>query len=162
METRDHLYTLFNMLSIDKLIFLAPEKLRNIIHEDACLHEVENRVTFINGNDIIPFSDVEEAYERRINEISESIGRPEHKSSAGWYYQQFLKMAYCNHCDNEYYLTWDADTIPLRPISMFHSSGAPYLFTKTEYMASYFKTLKNSSVSIKKVHMLIKTILIRI
>ncbi len=143
LETRDHLYKLFDMLAIDKLIFLAPEKLRDKIRDDARLHNVDERVSFVNGNDIIPFSDVEAAYEQRIKEIAECDGKPERLSSAGWYYQQFLKMAYSYHCNDEYYLTWDADTIPLRKIDMFHPSGIPYLFTKVEYMSSYFLTLKN-------------------
>ena len=31
---------------------------------------------------------------------------------AGWYFQQFLKLAYAYQCQDEYYIVWDADTIP--------------------------------------------------
>ena len=52
-------------------------------------------------------------------------------------------MEYSKICDSEYYLSWDADTIPLKHIDMFHPSGIPYLDIKPEYMHSYFDTIGN-------------------
>lgn len=61
----------------------------------------------------------------------------------GWYFQQFLKMSYALVCEDSYYLVWDADTIPLRPISMINfDSEKPYFDVKTEYNRPYFTTLK--------------------
>lgn len=61
----------------------------------------------------------------------------------GWYFQQFLKMAYAMECKESYYLVWDTDTVPLRPISMINSSNEkPYFDVKTEYNRPYFTTLK--------------------
>ena len=35
----------------------------------------------------------------------------------GWYEQQFLKMSYSRICKNDYYLLWDADTIPIKKVN---------------------------------------------
>ena len=44
-----------------------------------------------------------------------------HMTRSNWYFQQFLKMAYACHCKNEYYILWDADTVPVagafRPVA---------------------------------------------
>ena len=61
----------------------------------------------------------------------------------GWYLQQFIKLAYSRLCKDEFYLVWDADTLPVRPIKFFNSkTNRPYLSIKREYHARYFKTLK--------------------
>lgn len=59
----------------------------------------------------------------------------------GWYFQQFLKMAYAYRCKGEYYLSWDADTIPLRDISFFDAEDKPIFSLKKEYHKSYFDTI---------------------
>lgn len=82
----------------------------------------------------------------------------------GWYLQQFLKMAYAILCPDEYYLSWDADTIPLKTILMFDEVGKPYFDMKEEYHPAYFTTMKKI-LGIKKMvsesfiaeHMLFKT-----
>lgn len=59
----------------------------------------------------------------------------------GWYFQQFLKMAfsYSKYAKNRY-LIWDADTFPLNLID-FYKDGK-YIFTeKTEYHKPYFDTI---------------------
>lgn len=59
---------------------------------------------------------------------------------AGWYLQQFLKLSYAYVCDDDYYMSWDADTIPLRPIYMAEN-GHPYFDVKSEYNQPYFTTI---------------------
>ena len=63
---------------------------------------------------------------------------------AGWYFQQFLKMAFAlsEYCDKEYYLSWDSDTIPLRTINFFNESGKPYFTMKTERHNPYFVAIE--------------------
>lgn len=63
----------------------------------------------------------------------------------GWYFQQFLKMAYSEHCKDEYYLIWDSDTLPLKKISFFSNDLKPYLSYKKfeKYDLPYFDTIKN-------------------
>ncbi|GAB3041924.1 DUF6492 family protein [Spirosoma pulveris] len=62
---------------------------------------------------------------------------------AGWYYQQFIKMGFAfSKFAKEYYLSWDADTIPVRKISFFDALGNPYFTTKDEFHNPYFVTIK--------------------
>lgn len=59
---------------------------------------------------------------------------------AGWYFQQFLKLAYAYVCEDEYYIVWDADTVPLHKIP--HMTDGHPVFTKKEEMEpAYFETL---------------------
>lgn len=62
------------------------------------------------------------------------------KMRTGWYFQQFLKMAFAlsDYCDTEYYLSWDSDTIPLRKIDFFSEEGKPFFTMKTEHHEPYF------------------------
>lgn len=61
----------------------------------------------------------------------------------GWYYQQFLKFGFAlTPYAEEYYLSWDADTIPLRKIDFFES-GHPLFTMKKEFHRAYFDTIKN-------------------
>ena len=65
------------------------------------------------------------------------------ESNAGWYLQQFIKLALCYTCKDDYYLVWDADTIPLNPISFFDENGKPFFNLKREYFKVYFTAIKN-------------------
>ena len=80
-----------------------------------------------------------------------------------WYYQQFLKMGYSRICKTKYYLIWDVDTIPIRPINIFEGDY-PLFDTRIERITSYYKTLErifpgivNSNCSYVTEHMIIKT-----
>lgn len=66
------------------------------------------------------------------------------KMGTGWYFQQFLKMAFAlsDYCDTEYYLSWDSDTIPLRNIAFFTEGGKPYFTMKTEHHIPYFVAIE--------------------
>lgn len=80
-----------------------------------------------------------------------------------WYEQQFLKMAYSRICKNEYYLIWDADTIPIKSIQLFKNNH-PFFDMKTEHHIPYFQTMKRllpdlkfSNKSYISEHQMIKT-----
>lgn len=61
--------------------------------------------------------------------------------NAGWYFQQFLKLQFAFvEPDNDFYLIWDADTIPLRRMCFFNSDGKMLLTKATEYHRPYFET----------------------
>ena len=84
--------------------------------------------------------------------------------NAGWYLQQFLKLGIAKICSDEYYLVWDADTIPLNKIDFFDKSGKPFFNLKREYFEAYFRTIKNifglkkqKNESFISEHMLFKT-----
>ena len=91
---------------------------------------------FIDENSLLP--------KLSFNEVSSYIkklgGDPK---NTGWYLQQFLKLGLAKNCRDEYYLVWDADTIPLNPIDFFDKNGRPYFNLKREYFYSYFRTIKN-------------------
>ena len=95
-----------------------------------------NDVFILNEDELIDgltFKNIE----KKINSIAgANIGR------TGWYFQQLLKLAFAqtNYCD-KYYLTWDADTLPLSHISFF-KEGKPLFTLKKEYNKPYFDTIK--------------------
>lgn len=63
-------------------------------------------------------------------------------SQTGWYFQQFLKYAFGrSNQASEYYLSWDADTLPINKIEFFEE-GKPMFTRKIEYHAPYFDTIK--------------------
>jgi hypothetical protein len=81
-----------------------------------------------------------------------------------WYFQQFLKMAFSiSDYAKDYYLIWDADTLPLNELDFFHETK-PVFTPKTEYHKPYFDSIKKLIGCDKMVdysfiaeHMLIKT-----
>lgn len=77
-----------------------------------------------------------------LKKLFSKLGRD--KNRAGWYYQQFLKMTFAlsDYCDTEYYLSWDADTIPLRKIDFFDEKGKPYFTMKEEHHDPYFVAIE--------------------
>lgn len=88
--------------------------------------------------------------------------------SPGWFYQQFLKYGFAlTAYAKQYYLSWDADTIPVASINFFES-GAPLFTRKYEYNENYFATIENI-LGLKKIvpysfiaeHMLFKSDIVK-
>ena len=79
----------------------------------------------------------------RICELIKKHGMSDYRP--GWYFQQFLKFAFAlsDYCTTEYYLSWDADTIPIRDIPMFSHQNVPYFSMKHEHHQPYFDTIRN-------------------
>lgn len=99
---------------------------------------------FIDEESLVPFENV-----RRI--IQDIFGGQEvTRGFVGWYYQQFLKMQYAKVCKDDYYLSWDGDTIPVRPIEMF-AKDRPYMDWKREYHEEYFHTMEKLFPGMHKV-----------
>lgn len=68
----------------------------------------------------------------KLKNLREKIKLPGFPQGAGWYFQQFLKLSYPQiRPDTERYLIWDADTVPLRPFSVFGSDGKALLTPAT-------------------------------
>mgnify|MGYP000720032394 CR=1 FL=1 len=114
---------------LQSFLHAYPYILKNLPTRDIILiggSDVENaagrlgRVKFIHEDSVEPGLTLD-AVRRLKKELSGSTRR------AGWYFQQFLKMAYARLSDCDYYLVWDADTIPINKIDFFDSSGRPYL-----------------------------------
>ena len=70
-------------------------------------------------------------------------------SRTGWYFQQFLKMAFAFTCTEPYYLLWDADTIPLH---RYEATARPVFDTKTEHHQAYFDTIQRLFPELRKEH----------
>ena len=77
-----------------------------------------------------------------LKELFRKLGRSE--LWVGWYFQQFLKMAFSlsYYCDTDYYLSWDSDTIPLWKIDFFDENSKPYFTMKTEHHKPYFVAIE--------------------
>lgn len=76
-----------------------------------------------------------------IDEILKSKGV---YTRTGWHFQQFLKMGFAlSKYADEYYLSWDADTLPLSKISFFDPENNPIFTMKNEYHKPYFDTIQN-------------------
>lgn len=88
--------------------------------------------------------------------------------SVGWFFQQFLKLGFAEtKYANKYYLTWDADTIPLSHIKFFNGEH-PYFTRKYEYNENYFVTIerilgiqKKADFSFIAEHMMFSPVIVR-
>ena len=140
VRVKRDLASFFELLPITKIVFIGPEELEEPVTEDAAKEHLSDRVFFVNENDVLSFKTVYSAMDERIRADGYLIGE---NSRPGWYYQQFLKLAYAYFCGTDYFMSWDSDTIPLRRVSMFDARGKPYFDVKSEYNPGYFKTIKN-------------------
>lgn len=120
-----------------KIIFVGNDEVGELCQNLQSQTEGQ-QIGFINEESVIPFAQVHEAMKKALG-VQELARR-----TTGWYYQQFLKMQYSYVCKDAYYLTWDGDTIPCKPFTMFQSNGStPYLDLKHEYHEAYFQTIAN-------------------
>ncbi len=110
--------------------------------------EYGSRLGFINENDVVPFVDVHKVMTAKMEPLLK--GRELPRGVTGWYYQQFLKMEYSLFCNNEYYMSWDGDTVPCKKVVMFNDEGKPYLDLKHEYNELYFTTMGRLIPGLKK------------
>lgn len=117
----------FRYLPVKNIYVAAPES----VQEKVTAFN-DSRIIFVNENE---FSDV-----MRIRELYSSRTSV-NPNRAGWYIQQFIKMEFCHFTNDDYYLIWDSDTIPLKPVEMFADDGRPYFDMKKEYNPPYFATM---------------------
>jgi hypothetical protein len=112
-----------------KLYVIAPDRECRYIKK-----ELSNEIQVIPENEFIPGMKIEDL--RRFN-------APHFPKNAGWYFQQFLKLQFCFvEPEEDYYLVWDADTVPLRPLRFFDAEGKMLLTKATEYHKPYFETYR--------------------
>ena len=100
------------------------EHIKNIRYQELCYIDEESLVSCEKIRNIIS-----KRTQNNINAVNRS----------GWYLQQFLKMKYATICQDDYYLLWDCDTIPLKKVTMF--SDKPIFDIKEEYHKAYFDTI---------------------
>ena len=151
---------LIDNYSYGKICFIGNEAVRDVAYSN---EKIRDYITWVNENDVIAFNDVHQVISKRLEDVLGGKELP--RGITGWYYQQFLKMQYAFMCKNEYYMVWDGDTVPCRPINMFsNETGQPYIDLKHEFHPEYFETLGKILPGFKKViersfiseHMLIR------
>ena len=119
-------------ISPKKIYVLADTKLRaflpNSIKKNKIIHIIDEN-SVING---LSYASVKQYLMKHDAQTNRT----------GWFLQQFLKMGFANSslCDTEYYLSWDADTIPLKRLH-FMGGGKPFFTIKRERNQPYFDTL---------------------
>lgn len=70
----------------------------------------------------------------------------------GWYLQQFIKIAAVKACKpSDTVLIWDADTIPLKPLTFIDDRGRLKYYQGQEYHHPYFETVMRLLCLSKKV-----------
>jgi hypothetical protein len=72
-----------------------------------------------------------------------TLKEPGFPQGAGWYFQQFLKFAFAfQKTEDDHYLIWDADTVPLRPMEFFDEKNRMLFTMATENHPAYFETYR--------------------
>lgn len=132
IETIKNYYNvLVNYLEPKEIAIIANQSVRQFIEKTSM------SVSFIDENKVYPGMTLESVR----NCICAKMGKDAVAANrAGWYFQQFLKMAYAYICEEENYLVWDADTIPTHRINMISHNGKKIFDIKTEYNRAYFRT----------------------
>ena len=111
---RNNLPFLLKYLPVKRIILIGAKEIEPLIRD------LED-VYFQDENAIIPNLTL-----NKVKQIKKDLSGTDRRS--GWYYQQFLKMAYAFVCSDDYYLIWDSDTIPIKQMSFFDKdSGKPFL-----------------------------------
>jgi hypothetical protein len=96
----EHTDILKQFLNFENIIIISPN-ISKITNDNNL------KVNFINEDELIPKINIKEIFLKRGIKGNDRIG---------WYEQQFLKMSYSSICKKDYYLLWDADTIPIKKI----------------------------------------------
>ncbi|MDE7183469.1 MAG: hypothetical protein K2O40_03120 [Lachnospiraceae bacterium] len=123
----------FRFLPIKHLIIIGNAEVQKHL---ANMDSMDGKIRFIDEGELLEIGTVRDIMCKAAPEtIREDAVR-----RAGWYLQQFLKMLYAYICEDEYYMTWDSDTVPLVPIEMMHQ-GRPVFHMKEEYYPAYFNTM---------------------
>lgn len=112
-------------LPIEDIVVIGSENVRKELHGE--------QVRFLDENSLgkeLSLSGVRRLIENKNGNVRR----------AGWYLQQFIKMQYAFCTDEEYYLLWDADTIPIKEIKFFNEEKMLFNL-KDERHLPYFSTI---------------------
>lgn len=127
-------------LPVENIVFIGNQEVGQLLAQS----DLGERYRHLDEERLISF----DAVKCVIEDIFR--GQSVTRGFVGWYYQQFLKLAYAAECKDAYYLSWDGDTVPIRKLSFF-SQGKPYMGIKKEYHAPYFRTLETLFPGMHKV-----------
>lgn len=117
-------------LPISHIYVVGDEELKGVV-------PIGDFFIFVNEKDLLPINHLKQLFASRCMNL------PKGQHGCGWYIQQFIKMIFATVCEEEYYLLWDSDTVPVKEIQVFDKDGVPFLDTKTEFFKSYFDTIGN-------------------
>ena len=131
---------ILEFLPASELIFIGNSELCDLVNEDIANRYGTKPVRAINEEELVKRQPIIDYINERVERIKEEIVSP---VRPGWYYQQFLKMTFSNICEGDYYVSWDMDTVPLRPLSFFDRDGKPVFDLKSEHNPGYFVTIRN-------------------
>lgn len=142
-----------------KNIFIITNKQHFNQYEN--IHYKESSLILIDENTLLDNCNLP-----KIKDFFQNRNTPPER--AAWYFQQFLKMQAHTIVQEKYYLIWDADTIPLKPIIFFDEFNRALIHYTTENHTPYFETLKKvlnlkkqAKYSFISEHMLIDKIMMR-
>lgn len=128
--------------------------------EDMCFFDVE----YCSRKNIVVIDEDKLINGVTLKAVAEALSGKKSSFSTGWYFQQFLKIGFSlSPYAKEYYLIWDADTLPLSHIP-FEKNGKLLYTMKKEYHKPYFDVIeslwglkKQNDFSFIAEHMIIKT-----
>jgi len=87
---------------------------------------------------VIPESTCIGRYEQQVRKIG-AAGASER---TGWYLQQLIKISFLETADeDELFLIWDADTIPLKPLKFVDDDGTLLYYQGDEFHRPYFTSI---------------------
>jgi hypothetical protein len=88
---------------------------------------------------VVPESKLGKPFESALRRELVKVGNVQR---FGWYYQQLLKIAALVVSPADQTVIWDADCIPVRPISLFSEKGVPLYMKSEEHHMPYFEVAK--------------------
>lgn len=140
LRVKVHLQRVVNNMPGRKIIFVGRAEVGELLSGIIPQIEGGDRLSFLDENDLLPLEDVHKYMAYYLRDILKEQEMP--RKVTGWYYQQFLKLQYARLCKDEFYMTWDGDTVPCAPFNMFsEETGQPYLDLKRELHEEYFITM---------------------
>jgi len=106
----------------------------------------ESLVLFQNATDERIQVQGENSYTHRfLPDLEESLRAAENMGRRGWYLQQFVKLEAIRRLESgQRAIIWDADTVPLRVVSLFDADEAPIFYPSSEYHLPYFATINRA------------------
>ena len=144
-------------LDINRFVVIGNSNVRKKVEEYD-----RNDVVFVDEDQLVSYAQVKTIIASISNNDRKCIRR------TGWYLQQFLKFSYAQICTDEYYLLWDADTVPIHRHTFFE--GDKIIFDmKSEHHEPYFESFsrlfpmyeKRNPLSYISEHMMIKASIMR-
>ena len=130
---------ILRFLPAKELIFIGNSELCDLVNKDIEEKYGDKPIRAINEEELVKRQPVIDYVNERAGRIKEELVSP---VRPGWYYQQFLKMTFCEVCEGDHYMSWDMDTVPLRLLDMFDIDGKPVFDIKNEFIPGYFSTIE--------------------